>query len=87
MIQFSQPPTGAQYTEVQLELSQRYPAGRFVAVEGGVVVADAENHRQLVNQLQLQGKSPKDLLIFQAGVEYPTSAVIFAAIVVGTLHA
>ena len=64
------------YEEQKQEIDRRFPAGRFVAVDRGAVVADAESHRALVEQLQSQGKSPKDLLIVQAGVDYPASAVI-----------
>ncbi len=78
MIQIANPSSGRRYTEVLREIAQRFPVGRFVAVESGQVVADAETHRKLVADLQGLGKSPKDMLIVQAGVEYPESAVIFA---------
>jgi hypothetical protein len=65
------------YEDQKQEIDRRFPSGRFVAVEGGVPVADAGSHRELVQKLQAQGKTPKDLLIVQAGVEYPSSAIIF----------
>ena len=79
MIQFSTPATGERFTAIKQEVDRRFPPGRFVAVESGAVVADAESHRQLVEKLQSQGRSPKDLLILQAGIEYPASAVIFCS--------
>lgn len=87
MIQISIPPSGKRFADIQRELGLRFPKGRFVAVDAGVVVADAETHRQLVETLQSQGKSPKDLLIIEAGVEYPASAVVFSAGLAGSIHA
>lgn len=77
MIQIANLPTGQRYSAVQAEVDRRFPAGRFVAVQEQRVVADAPSHRLLVEQLQSQGLGPKDLLILQAGVEFPDSAVIF----------
>ena len=49
----------------------------FVAVDEGQPVADAATHDQLVEKLRVLGKSPKGMLVVQAGVEYPQSATIF----------
>jgi hypothetical protein len=61
------------------DIDRRFPAGQFVAIEQGCVVADAETHRKLVEKLVSQGKRPKNLLIVQAGVVYPDSAIILTA--------
>jgi hypothetical protein len=61
---------------VKPEINRRFPLGRFVAVEAGQVVADAENHPKLVENLTSLGKSPRGMLIVQAGVEYPDSAIV-----------
>ena len=66
-----------EYKDQKQEIDRRFPLGRFVAVEQGAPIADGASHRELVEKLQALGKSPKDLLIVQAGVEYPESAVIF----------
>jgi hypothetical protein len=66
-----------QYAAAKREIDRRYPAGQFVAIEDGQAVADAETHRMLVEKLQAQGQNPKGLLIVQAGVDYPRSAIIF----------
>jgi hypothetical protein len=58
-------------------IDAQYPAGTFVAIDGGLVIADAETHRQLVEKLRSEGKSPRGMWIVQAGVDYPDSAVIF----------
>jgi len=78
--------SAAWYTEHKQMIDRRFPAGRFVAVEEGQIVADAESHRLLVESLQQQGKSPKDLLIVQAGVDYPDAAVIFANMLIARSH-
>jgi len=77
MIQFVQQPTGERYADAQAEVDRKLPAGRFAAVEGGAIIADAESHRRLVELLRSQGRSAKDVLILQAGAEYPFSAIIF----------
>jgi hypothetical protein len=65
-----------QGNELKEEIDRRFETGRFVAVEAQRVVADAESHSKLVEKLQALGKSPQGLLVVQAGVEYPDSAVI-----------
>jgi hypothetical protein len=67
----------ADFENLKRQVDARFPPGRFVAIESGQVVADAENHRRLVEQLKAAGKSPRNLLIVEAGIEYPTSATIF----------
>jgi hypothetical protein len=74
MIQFT--PTGERYVDQQRAVSARFPTGQFVAIDQGQAIADAPTHRELVHKLQSQGRSPKDLLIVQAGVQYAASAVI-----------
>jgi hypothetical protein len=66
-----------EYRTTKRQIDDQFPVGRFVAVEKGTIVADAESHRQLVERLIAQGKSPKDMLIVQAGVDYPKAAIIF----------
>lgn len=79
MIQINQTPTGQRYADIQHDVERRFPTGRFVAVEGGQVIADAEDRRELVEKLKTMGKSPRNMLIIQAGVEYPATGVIFTA--------
>jgi hypothetical protein len=65
-----------EYERLKQEIDHRFPAGRFVAIEAGNVIADGVSHRELVERLAVQGKSPQGVLIVQAGVEYPKSAII-----------
>jgi hypothetical protein len=71
--------TGAttQYEVVKQQIDQSFPRGHFVAVEHDKIIADAKHHRQILEKLRVQGKSPRGMLIVQAGVDYPESAVIF----------
>ncbi len=77
MIQIAQQPSGERFDEAKSVVDRQLSAGLFAAVEGGIIIAQAESHRLLVELLRSQGRSPKDLLILQAGAEYPSSAVIF----------
>ena len=70
------PSRSGEYKDLKKEIDSRFPSGHFVAVESGQVIADAGSHRELVQKLEAVGKSPKDMLIVQAGVEYPESAII-----------
>ncbi|MCI0358406.1 MAG: hypothetical protein L0211_07985 [Planctomycetaceae bacterium] len=87
MIQITAPATGERFDDIQRQVDRQFPAGRFVAVEKGVVVADAQTHGQLVEEIRSQGKSLKDMLVIQAGVEYPASAIIFTFGSAGPSHA
>jgi hypothetical protein len=59
-------------------LDHTYPPGRFLAIAGGQVVADADHLDGLRATLKALGKDPARVLIVQAGAEYPETAVIFA---------
>jgi hypothetical protein len=76
-----------QYADLKPQVDMRFPVGQFVAVEAGSVVVDAQSHRELVEKLRSLGKSPRDMLIFQAGVEYPDSATILCDSFGLTVHA
>jgi hypothetical protein len=77
MIQFAPQPSGERYTTEKAAVDRQLPAGRFAAVEGDVIIAEADTHRQLVALFAEQGRSPKDLVILQAGIDYPATATIF----------
>lgn len=77
MIQFTHQPSGNRFSAQQATIDEHVPTGQFAAVDGSTIVAQAESHRELVQLLQHQGRSPKDLVVLQSGTEYPSSAVIF----------
>jgi hypothetical protein len=58
-------------------IQQTYPPGQFVAIAGGRIIADAANFAELDSTLKALGQDSVDVLVVQAGVEYPESAVFF----------
>jgi len=58
-------------------INQNYQAGRFVGIASGKIIADAASFGELESSLQALGLNSVDVLVVQAGVEYPESAVIF----------
>lgn len=58
-------------------IKQNYQPGRFVAIAGGKIIADAANFDELDSILKALGQDSVDVLVVQAGVDYPESAVIF----------
>ncbi len=69
----------AAYRRLKASLVQTYGPGRFVAIRGGQVAADADTFSDLRSQLAQMGIQPAQVLIVQAGAEYPEKAVIFAS--------
>ena len=66
------------FESLKADIDRRFSQGRFVAVEDDRIFADAETLRKLVEKLTAMGKSPQQMLVVQAGVDYPKSAVILA---------
>jgi len=58
-------------------IDHRYPQGRYVAIDEGSIVADAADFDELSTALTSVGKNSKEVLVVQAGVDYPEKAVIF----------
>jgi hypothetical protein len=58
-------------------IQQTYPPGRFLSIAGGKIIADAESFAELESTLKTLGQDSVDVLVVQAGVEYPETAVIF----------
>ncbi len=68
----------AAFRRLKPTIDQTYPHGRFVAIDGGQVIADAASLDDLGAALQAVGKDSPDVLVFQAGVAYPEFAHILA---------
>mgnify|MGYP001558343577 CR=1 FL=1 len=73
----------AAYWREKDRIAREYPAGRFVAFADEKVIADAPDFDSLRTQLLEMGKDPANVLIVEAGVDYPKEVVIFCA---GRLH-
>jgi len=68
----------AAYRRLHDLIQQNYPPGRFLAISGGQIVADAGSFDELRNALTRMGKKSAQVLIVQAGADYPEKAFIFA---------
>lgn len=68
--------TRAVYERLKPRLEAQYPAGRFVGVVDGEVVADAPTFLELVVKLAAIEPRPDRRLVVQVGADYPASAVI-----------
>jgi hypothetical protein len=58
-------------------IDQRYPRGQFLAIDGGRIVAGSRSFDELSIALASMGKDSKEVLVIQAGVDYPEKAIIF----------
>jgi hypothetical protein len=65
------------YRRLKNMINQSYSSGRFVAISGGQIAGDADSFREIKTLLKARGKDPAQVLIVQAGVEYPEYATIF----------
>lgn len=64
------------YRQMRDFIRENYPPGRFVAIAGGKVVADAGSFRDVDVMLNQMGFTSRDVLVVQAGVEYPDMVII-----------
>ena len=66
------------YRQLKNSIDKTYATGRFVAIAGGKVIADAPRFDELDALLHQQGHHSADLLVVQAGADYPETVTIFA---------
>ena len=59
------------------KIDQEYPKGRFIAFEEGQIVGDGPTFRELHASLEASGKTSRDILVVQAGVNYPEYVPFF----------
>ena len=67
----------AAFRQMSEQITRTYPKGRFVAIAGGNVIGDASSFDELDSALKALGYHSVEVLVVQAGVEYPERAVIF----------
>jgi hypothetical protein len=65
------------YRQLKDTIAKTYPHGRFLAIASGQIVADADGFTSLRSLLSARGIDPAQVLIVQAGIDYPETAVIF----------
>jgi hypothetical protein len=59
------------YRQLSGVLQQNYAPGRFLAISGGKIVADAARFEELNSILHQMGNHSPEVLVVQAGVNYP----------------
>ncbi len=64
------------YRRLKAEIDRQYSAGRFIAIDGGRVIADADSFVALESSLTQLGLNSPDVLVVEAAAEYPTFATI-----------
>jgi len=67
----------AAFRKLKPAIDKKYDSGRFIAIAGGQVIADAETFDALTERLEAIGKDSAETLVVQAGVDYPDKVTIF----------
>ena len=68
----------AAYRQLRTLIQKTYPPGRYVAISEGKIIADAASFQELNSMLHNMGRYSADVLVAQAGVDYPDQVMIFA---------
>jgi hypothetical protein len=67
----------ATYRRLKGAISQKYPAGWYIGIADDQMVAAAADFHALESLLRSQGRDARQVLIVQAGAEYPDYFTIF----------
>lgn len=70
----------AAYRRLRERIREEFPRGRFVGIAGGQIVADAGTFKELDAALTRIGFASPEVLVVEAGVEYPEKATIFCVV-------
>ena len=68
------------YRQLRDRIRGEFPPGRFVGIAGGEIVADAGTFMELEAALTRGGFVSPDVLVVEAGVDYPEKATIFGVV-------
>ena len=68
----------AAYRQLRSFIQKTYLPGRYVAISEGKIIADAASFQELNSKLHTMGRNSADVLVVQAGVDYPDTIMIFA---------
>jgi|GEM_PF-1191498 len=68
----------AAYRQLRSLIQMTYPPGRYVAISEGKIIADAASFQELNSMLHNLGRNSADVLVVQAGIDYPDTIMIFA---------
>jgi len=66
------------FRQLNCSIQKTYSPGRFFGNSGGKVIADAVDFEGLHSTLQKMGNDSPDVLVVQAGMDYPENVVIFS---------
>jgi hypothetical protein len=66
--------------QLKPRIDQAYPRGQYVAINGGQIIANDSDVRHLIQDLQAKGMNPQEVLVVQAGQDYPERADILQAV-------
>lgn len=72
------------YLQLSSFIRDTYPLGRFVAIAGGNIVADAGTFKDLNSILHQQGYNSPEVMIVRAGVDYSMPMTIISSDVQGS---
>jgi hypothetical protein len=67
----------AAYRRMKGAIDTTYPKGSFVAIADDQVVGTSAIFGELERQLRAQGRDPRQVLVVEAGVNYPEQVTIF----------
>jgi hypothetical protein len=65
------------YHRLKQSIDESHPRGWFVAIDDIQILAAAPTFQELEVTLKLQGKDPREIMVVEAGVDYPESVTIF----------
>ena len=64
------------FRRMQTAIDAQFPAGHWIAIDAGQVIADAPSAEELRSLLIDAGKNPRDVFVVEAGADYPQFATI-----------
>jgi hypothetical protein len=67
----------AAYRQLSTFIRNTYPHERYLAISGGKIIAGAARFEVLNSLLDQMGNHSPEVLVVQAGVEYPDAVTIF----------
>ena len=67
----------AAYRCLKATIDKNHPAGWFVAIADNQIIAAVADFHALEDLLRIKGIDPRNVLVVQAGVDYPEYVTIF----------
>ena len=65
------------YRQLKQEIDASYARGWYVAIADDQILAASADFHELERMLQAEGKDRRDVLVVEAGVDYPEHLTIF----------